>query len=496
MQKFKSSDTWASIVWPADIVPVKLDKHAQPIHSGILTRYPKSNSHFYFIAPATSIIRTDVIQLIRPVLDSRPDVGVFYGDDAVLNSDGRVESVHCKPVFNEALLLADDYIGFPLLVRASVFDEVQPSFEWRHRRTGWYRFFLAALNAGLSIERIPETLLASLGDRPKADRNGRLWALRQHFSEAGLSLRAGPGRVAETLEIKRTFTTFPSVTLVIATRQSSSESTDGSPSIPHIVNLLDSLQKSTYPQDKIQVLIGDDNPDDSIYKERRDKFAIRRIFTGRQPKESFNYAAKMNQLWRAAETDAIVLMNDDVVVRSAGWLEALLTFSLDTGVGGVGARLIFPTGNIQHAGMFGGIFGVVAHPWYNMKETLPTYEGWALTQRDCSVVTGAVFATRLSVMEAVNGFDERFSLDFNDVDLCFKMRMLGYRIVYTPFAELIHHERASRQANLAPGDQVALFLRRWRSAINHDPAYSPQLRIDTDQVAPNDAAASWVAAFR
>jgi GT2 family glycosyltransferase len=184
------------------------------------------------------------------------------------------------------------------------------------------------------------------------------------------------------------------------------------------------------------------------------------------------------------------------VVRRSGWIEALLTFALDRGVGGVGGRLLFPTGKIQHAGMIGGIFDVFAHPWYNRDAAEPTYGDWALTQRDGSAVTGALFATRKAVLEAVNGFDEGFALDFNDVDLCLKMRQLGYRIVYTPFAEMAHHESASRQTSFAPGSQIARFLRRWHDVLAEDPAYSPQLRTDIDVVAPRADATRWITESR
>ena len=265
---------------------------------------------------------------------------------------------------------------------------------------------------------------------------------------------------------------------------------------PHLINLLDSLGRSSYPADRIRVLIGDDKADDAIYRNRSDRFAVTRLLTARPEGAPFNYAAKMNTLWRAAETDLVILMNDDLVVRRPGWIEALLTFALDRGVGGVGGRLLFPNGKIQHAGMFGGIFDVCAHPWYNRDAAEPTYGDWALAQRDCSSVTGALFATRKAVLEAVNGFDESFALDFNDVDLCFKLRMLGYRIVYTPFAEMAHHESASRQTSFAPGSQISRFLRRWHDVLTDDPAYSPQLRTDTDVVAPRADAARWVSERR
>lgn len=484
--------TWSDAGWPHDVVPLPLGPELRPLDPSRLELFSGSRQHFFFVAPGMSVVRPDAVPLARPHWAARPDVGIFYADDAVVGRDGSVTGVHCKPSFNPALMLADDYMAFPLLIRADVFGKVSLSSGAPFQDAAWYSFCLEASTAGIGIDRIPLTLLASPGQRAKAQRRSRAVAAARWFDETGQAFELEAGRAEGTSRLRRRFDGYPMVTLVVPTRQSAPAPIPGSAGRPFITALLDSLARSTYPQDRITVLVGDDREDDSIYRGRRDGFSLQRIVTALGPGERFNYAAKMNRLWRAADTDLMILMNDDITVGSPDWIEALLTYAMDPGVGGVGARLLFPDGRLQHAGMFGGIFGVCAHPWYLQDAGAPTYDGWAETQRDCSAVTGAVFATRRGPMEAVNGFDEDFSLDFNDVDLCFKMRMLGYRIVYTPFAELTHHEKASRQADVAPGDQVLRYLRRWKDVLAEDPMFSPQLRGDTDVVAPRDEATAWI----
>ncbi|SEF81724.1 Glycosyltransferase, GT2 family [Methylobacterium sp. 190mf] len=496
------SASWGTLPWPDAILPLPLDGQLRPLDERRLAQVASGQfpaCRAIFVAPAASELRPDLAAHLTRALAERPDIGIFYGDDAVVDGAGQVRSVHCKPAFNPALLMADDFIGFPLLIRVSALAGLSPDFGLRHGSAAWFRFLLGAISAGIGIDRIPQTLIASPLERPKAMRTARAHALDRWFEASGMPLRTAPGLTPDTLEIRRSFDARPAVTLVVPTNQSRPKDDQGRAvegAKPHVINLLDSLGRSTYPADRIRVLIGDDVADDAIYRGRSDRFTVTRLLTTRAPGERFNYAAKMNTLWRAAETDLVILMNDDLVVRRPGWIEALLTFALDRGVGGAGGRLLFPTGKIQHAGMTGGIFDVFAHPWYNRDAAEPTYGDWALTQRDCSAVTGALFATRKAVLEAVNGFDEGFALDFNDVDLCLKMRQLGYRIVYTPFAEMAHHESASRQTSFAPGSQIARFLRRWGDVIAEDPAYSPQLRIDTDVVAPRADATRWIAERR
>src|SRR5204863_7374526 len=123
-------------------------------------------------------------------------------------------------------------------------------------------------------------------------------------------------------------------------------------------------------------------------------------------------------------------------------------------VGIAGGRLLYPNGKVQHAGMPGGVFGLCTHAWIGEAADATTYQNWAVVHREWSMVTGAVLATRRSLLELIGGFDERFKLDFNDIDLCLRLRMLGYRIVYTPFAELTHYEKGSRGDSVSSGTQL------------------------------------------
>ena len=112
-------------------------------------------------------------------------------------------------------------------------------------------------------------------------------------------------------------------------------------------------------------------------------------------------------------------------------------------------------------------------------------------QREWSAVTGALFATRRSLLEAIDGFDEQFTLEYNDIDMCLRIRALGYRIVCTPEAEMVHAEKASRGETPAAGDQYALFHQRWAAWLADDPSWHPGLRRDSFEVMPADDPGAW-----
>jgi GT2 family glycosyltransferase len=151
----------------------------------------------------------------------------------------------------------------------------------------------------------------------------------------------------------------------------------------------------------------------------------------------FNFAAKVNFSARHAKGEHVLLLNDDTEVITGEWMSAMLEFSQQRAIGAVGAKLFYPDGRIQHVGVVLGIGGGACHIFAGQAGNSPGYFGSALVIRNYSAVTGACCMTRREVFDEVGGFDERFALDFNDVDYCLRVRGRGYRIVSTPFARLL-----------------------------------------------------------
>jgi GT2 family glycosyltransferase len=164
----------------------------------------------------------------------------------------------------------------------------------------------------------------------------------------------------------------------------------------------------------------------------------------------------------------------------------MLSFALQPDVGAVGARLWYPDGGLQHAGVFLGLGGVAGHGHKHLRRGEQGYARRALVHQQLSAVTAAVLMVRRATFEEVGGMDEQFEVAFNDVDLCLRLVQRGYRNVWTPYAEMVHHESASRGAETTPAKrerfnrEIQLMQQRWGPLLECDPAYSPNLTLEAE----------------
>jgi GT2 family glycosyltransferase len=201
----------------------------------------------------------------------------------------------------------------------------------------------------------------------------------------------------------------------------------------------------------------------------------------------FNYAAINNHAVREARGDIVVLMNNDIDVCSPLWLEEMVSHALRPEVGAVGAKLIYPSGEVQHAGVLLGVGHGAGHFFHGAPRDEVGYFGFLCLTRRVAAVTAACMAIRRSVYAEVGGFDaERFPIAFNDVDFCLRLGKSGYAVVWTPFAELYHVEstRSGRRGCLGtPGNCALSGAINWtatRSTIRiarlNRPALNPRFR--------------------
>jgi GT2 family glycosyltransferase len=208
----------------------------------------------------------------------------------------------------------------------------------------------------------------------------------------------------------------------------------------------------------------------------------------------FNYSAINNFAAAQARGSILGLINNDVEVINADWLTEMVSHVVRPDVGCVGAKLYYPNDTIQHGGVVCGIGGIANHAHRHFAKDSPGYFGRLWLIHNLSAVTGAALVVRKPVFDEVGGLDEAgLPVAFNDVDLCLKVKQAGYRNLWTPFAELYHHESVSRGSDEAPEKrqrflgECAVMYARWDRELACDPYYNPNLTRQREDFSLNAA---------
>ncbi len=202
----------------------------------------------------------------------------------------------------------------------------------------------------------------------------------------------------------------------------------------------------------------------------------------------FNYSTLNNAGVSHANGELICLLNDDIEITDPEWLTEMMRHAMRLEVGAVGAKLLYPNGNIQHGGVILGLSGGGAadHASRHTPSYSPGYFGRAALTQSFSAVTGACLLTRRETYEEIGGLDEEhLPVSFNDVDFCLRLKAKGYMIVWEPAAVLTHHESTSRgrdddfKKTARVRKEVAWIQQQWGALIRNDPAYNPNLSLET-----------------
>ncbi len=249
------------------------------------------------------------------------------------------------------------------------------------------------------------------------------------------------------------------------------------------------LSKTSYPN--YEILVVDNGSDQAETLDYLKTLMAHPQIRVIRDNDAFNYSALNNYAVSFAKGEILALVNDDIEVgdvASTDWLTEMVGHALRPGVGAVGARLWYPNQTLQHAGMV-LVGGVARHVHKHLPKGEAGFNGRAVLTQNFSAVTGACLVVKKALFEQVGGLnDQELAVGFNDVDFCLKLVEAGYRNVWTPYAELIHHESATRGQDNSPEKQrraekeLRYMRKRWGDKLYIDPAYNPNLSDGRDDM--------------
>jgi len=390
------------------------------------------------------VLQPHALHAVVRHLNEHVDADVCYSDeDKILPSGERGDPLF-KPDWSAEMLLSANYITHFVVVRKGLLDDVgqlREGFEGSQD----HDLLLRVTERGGRIGHIADVLYSwrmvagssalSSDFKPLAREAGRR-AVQEALRRRGLAGRVEFGAHPGFYNTRYEIVGSPSVAIVIPTRDH----------VRLLQDAIESIEKHTTYANYFIVIVDNQSrrPETVSYL----RSTAHRVVDVDRP---FNFSAIVNAAAAAVEADHLVLFNNDVTVTTPGWLEAMLGYSQRSDVGAVGARLLFADGRVQHEGVVvGGL-----HEAANVEISWPG-------AREVSAVTGACLMTRHDVFRKVGGFDEDLAEAFNDVDYCLRLRTAGFRVVYTPLAELKHREGASRGRRIPSRDREH-FIRRWGS---------------------------------
>ncbi|MEW5839006.1 MAG: glycosyltransferase family 2 protein [Pseudomonadota bacterium] len=433
------------------------------------------------------LLSIDALLHVAEALQTEERPRFLYSDEDKIDGLGRRNTPHFKSDWNPDLLRSQNYITHLMVVEHQLLKEIG-GFRIGLEGSQDHDLALRALERlpSSAIKHIPHILYhwritenstALHAGAKDYTESASIQALNDHFQRTGQSdVRVERGELPNTYRVRYPIPNpAPLVSLLIPTR-------DKLEVLRPCVNSI--LDKTSYPRFEIIIL---DNG--SIEKCTLDYFvhiqesdARVRVLRYNLP---FNYSAINNFGVQHAKGEVLGLINNDVEVISPDWLSEMVSHALREEIGCVGAKLYFTDHTIQHAGVILGIGGVAGHAHkYFPGEAYGYFSRLKLVQ-NLSAVTGACLVVRKSIYQQVAGLDEdHLSVAFNDVDLCLKVREAGYRNLWTPYAELFHHESKSRGAENTPEKQarfqseVLWMQERWKDQLPRDPYYSPNLTLE------------------
>ena len=421
---------------------------------------------------------------VAKLLNQHPDADLIYSDEDKITEDGQRYDPYFKPDFDPLLFLAQNMISHLGVYRTALVREI-----------GGFRLgFEGSQDWDLALRVVEKTSRNRIHHIPRVLYHWRavegstalaptqksyisepsIKAVSEHLSRCGVDAQVTASEEAphHNRVIFKCPDNDPEVAIIIPTRDRAD-----------ILKVcLDSIiQKSTYRNYQI-IVVDNGSVEQETFKlfESLPKSKVSII----RDDSPFNFSRLNNLAVASTEAEVVCLLNNDIEVLSPGWIEEMLSFTMQSGVGCVGSRLYYPKGGLQHGGVIIGIGGVAGHAHKHLDKGETGYFCRAVLHQSFSAITAACLMISRAIYDEVNGLDEQLPIAFNDIDFCLRVRQAGYRNIWTPYAELIHHESVSRGIENNP-EKIARFNRevdfmkeRWGDILSRDPAYNPNLTID------------------
>jgi glycosyltransferase involved in cell wall biosynthesis len=452
------------------------------------TALSMANGEWIAFMDHDDLLAENALSEVACAINENPQVLLIYSDEDKIGERGDRFEPHFKSDWNPDLLLSQNYISHLTAIKSELVKKVK-GFRKGFEGSQDYDLILRSIIKidGAKIHHIAKILyhwraipgsVALEANQKDYTTHAGIKAIKDYFIEKDVNAEVSMGHYPNTYNVTyRIPKPEPLVSIIIPTRDQ----------LELTQKCLSSIfSKTNYKN--FEIIIIDNESEDiktleyfaRIKREKANVKIIKHI-------GQFNYSAINNYAVNFSSGKIIGLLNNDIEVISPNWLSVMVSHAIRPEIGCVGAKLYYSDNRIQHAGVILGIGGVAGHSHKKYKRDHPGYFSRLQLTQNLSAVTAACLMIRRDVFDLVGGFDEdNLKIAFNDIDLCLKVREAGYRNIWTPHAELYHHESASRGYENTPEKQarfekeVNYMKLKWGKVLSKDPYYNPNLTLEKE----------------
>ena len=415
------------------------------------------------------------------------DPDFLYSDEDFVSVEGEYANPHFKPDWSPDLLLSHNYITHFTCFKRTLLDTAG-YFRSEFDGAQDYDLFLRMTEKTDKIHHIPKVLYhwrtiegstsADSEAKPEAIERGRK-ALEEAMQRRSIDATVEHGNLNHYFRVRYMIKDTPLVSIIIPFK-------DKPELLAMSVNSV--LDRSSYENYEI-IGISNNSEDPKVFELMKELEAKDPRVKFYEYNTEFNYADINNHAVNTyAKGEHVLLLNNDIEVIAPDWIEAMLEHSQREEVGCVGAKLYYPNDTIQHAGVIIGLGGYAGHSHKMYPRESAGYFNRLMAVQNVSAVTAACLMIKKRIYQEIDGMDEvKFKVAYNDVDFCLRVREAGYLNIFTPYAEMYHHESVSRGYETTPEkiarfktEKEALFERHPDILTNGDPYYNPNLCHDKE----------------
>lgn len=431
-------------------------------------------------------LHKDALAHVHMALHAHPEAELLYSDEDKIDEKSHRHHPYFKSEFNPVLMLAQNMLTHLCVYKASVLKELGGLRLGVEGAQDWDLAFRYVESRGTDhICHIPRVLYhwretAGSTARGSGEKSyataAQIQVVQQHLARIGRVATVSPAPlVPGMLRVRYHLPENPPlVSIVIPTRDK----------VDLLKTCISSLYaKTEYPNFEV-IVVDNGSVEDATkcYFQEIEKQHAVHVLDANIP---FNYSKLNNMAVEVANGDFVVMLNNDIEITDGDWLSEMMSWAQWPETGCVGAKLWYPNGTLQHGGVILGINGLAGHAHRGISRIDPGYMGRAGVHHNLSAVTGACLLVKKSVFKMVDGLDESLAVAYNDIDFCLRVNNEGLSNVWSPYAEMTHHESATRGVDSVGWErerlnrEIEIMKNRWAIALGNDSSYSINLtRLD------------------